>query len=267
LGNCFPEFWRWQSANFLPVDQYGRKWMPRPGVEAAIVAQMRGFTHVVNKSALTTRPPVVKIVHDVPLDAKTAAVYRELDGENTTDKIAAAIAQGLMPRSELAIVTKLMQVCSGASYNDQGGWSRLHDRRLDMLQEIHEGHDRPTLVFITYRHELERIQERFPSALEIDAERIDARNRGEIEMLVAHPASAGHGVNLQDGSDCIVWFSLPWSVEPYQQANARLARQGQKSSTVTIHVMLNNGLIDSIALDVVHQRIAEQDRLVAALEM
>jgi hypothetical protein len=260
-------FWQWQQRHFFPVDHYNRKWVPRNMFyELAIIKAMRAFAYVVDKTALATRPPVIEIIHNVPLDAENLKIYRELDGENTTDLVAKKVAQGLMPASEMATVTKLMQVVSGASYNDEGGWTRLHDRRLDALQEIHEGHDKPTLVFITYRHELERIQQRFPFALEIDAERIKAWNRGEIEMLVAHPASAGHGVNLQDGSDCIVWFSLPWSAELYQQANARLARQGQRSSTVTIHILLNTGLIDSIALDVVHQRIAEQDLLITALE-
>jgi SNF2 family DNA or RNA helicase len=120
-------------------------------------------------------------------------------------------------------------------------------------------------VFITYRHELERIRQRFPDARELSADRIDAWNAGEIEMLVAHPASAGHGVNLQYGSDTIVWFSLPWSAELYAQANARLVRQGQ-GSTVNIHVLLSRGRIDEIAHRVVRQRIADQDQLIAALE-
>jgi hypothetical protein len=266
LGTGFDsQFWRWQSANFVPVDQYARKWVPRHGVEDMIVRRMQPFTHVVDQAALATRPPVLEVVHDTPLDPKSLAVYAELDGEGTTDKVAAMVARGLMPRSEMAIVTKLMQVCSGASYNAEGGWTRLHDRRLDMLQELHEGHDRPTLVFITYRHELERIQERFPAAVELSAERIDAWNRGELEMLVAHPASAGHGVNLQHGSDTIIWFSLPWSAELYEQGNARVARQGQRSATVNIHILLSRGRIDEIALRVLHQRITEQERLIGAL--
>ena len=163
-----------------------------------------------------------------------------------------------------------MQVLSGASYDDDGSntghWVRLHERRLDMLQEIHEGHDRPTLVFITFRHvELERIQERFPAAQGLSADRIDAWNRGEIELLVAHPASAGHGVNLQYGSDTLVWFSLPWSAELFAQANARLARQGQ-GNTVNIHIMISTGKIDEIALRVVRGRLRAQDELIEALQ-
>jgi hypothetical protein len=225
---------------------------------------LRSFTHVVDQAALNTRPPVVEVIHDVPLDAASDAIYQALDPDGVADAVAAKAAAGLIPASEMAIVTKLVQVCSGAVYDDQGTWRRLHDRRLDMLAEIHDGHDSPTLVFVTFRHEIERIKERFPFAQELAAERIDAWNRGEIEMLIAHPASAGHGVNLQQGSDTLVWFSLPWSAELYAQANARLARQGQ-TGTVTIHVLLSRRRIDEIAYHVVYRRLVEQERLVATL--
>jgi SNF2 family DNA or RNA helicase len=208
---------------------------------------------------------VVEVVHNVPLDPASDAIYQALDPDGVGDAVATKAAAGLLPASEMAIVTKLMQVCSGASYDDTGKWRRLHDRRLDMLAEIHEAHDRPTLVFVSFRHEIERIKERFPSAKELTADRIDAWNAGDIEMLIAHPASAGHGVNLQAGSDTLVWFSLPWSAELYAQANARLARQGQ-TGTVTIHVLLSRGRIDEIAYRIVHRRLVEQEQLITALQ-
>jgi hypothetical protein len=164
-GTAFPHFFQWRWTKFFTNDIYERRWFPRQGVEEEVTATLREFTRVVDRAALATRPPVIEIIHDVPLDAKSAAVYAALDGNGTTDIVAARIAQGLLPASLMAIVVKLMQVCSGASYvNDQADLQRLHDRRLDMLQEIHEEHDRPTLVFITFRHELTRIRERFPFA-------------------------------------------------------------------------------------------------------
>jgi hypothetical protein len=263
-GQAFPAFYPWRNSNFFPVDIYQRQWRPRSGVEAAVTDRLRAFTHVVDQAALDTRPPLVEIVHDVPLDRASDAVYQALDTGGTTDVVAAKAASGLISASEMAIVTKLMQVCSGASYDDTGGWRRLHDRRLDMLQELHGAHDRPTLVFVTFRHEIERIKERFPIAQELSAERIDAWNSGEIEMLLAHPTSAGHGVNLQHGSDTIVWFSLPWSAELFAQANARLARQGQ-TGTVSINILISSGRIDEIALRVVRNRLQAQDALIEAL--
>ena len=265
LGTALPPFHAWRNSNFFSVDIYERQWRPRSGVEAAVTDRLRAFTHVVDQAAMNTRPPVVEIEHDVPLDAASAAVYAALDEGGVTDAVATKVAAGLRPASEMAIATKLMQVCSGAVYGGDGRVRHLHDRRLDMLAEIHEGHDRPTLAFTTFRHEIDRIQARFPFARELTPDLIDPWNRGEIEMLIAHPASAGHGINLQHGSDVATWFSLPWSAELFAQANARLARQGQ-ASTVNIHILISRGRIDEIALRVVHQRLAEQDELIEALQ-
>jgi hypothetical protein len=148
----------------------------------------------------------------------------------------------------MAIVGRLMQVCSGALYTDtpSGAFNRLHDRRLDMLGDIHEGHSRPTLVFINFRHEATRIRERFSFARELTPDLLPAWNAGDIEMGYAHPASMGHGINAQGGSNVLCWFSLTWSAELFAQANARLARQGQ-IDTVNIHIVLCAGRIDEIA--------------------
>jgi hypothetical protein len=265
---AFPPFYAWRAANFFPVDRYERQFYPRTGAEAATVDLLRPFTYVVDNAALATRPPVVEIVHDVPLEGKAATLYQEIDTGNVSVEIATAAMSDesfRMRVSEEAVVTKLMQVLSGAIYaGPEGNWERLHDRRLDMLEEIHVGHDRPTLVLVGYRHEFTRIKARFPFAVELSAERIDDWNAGRIEMLLAHPASAGHGVNLQYGSDTAVWFSLPWSAELYQQANARLARQGQ-TGAVTIHILLSRERIDEVAYHIVRRRIIEQDQLIAAL--
>jgi hypothetical protein len=263
-SKAFSPFYPWRGANFFTTDPYQRIWQPRFGVDDAVIDTLRTFTKVVDRSALATRPPVVEIVHDIEFDPISAGIYAELDAGGVTDSIAANLAQGLRPGSELAIVGKLMQVCSGAVYDDEGVWRRLHDLRLDMLEEIHAAHRRPTLVFFNFRHEAERIRQRFPFAVELHAGLIDSWNAGRIEMLLAHPASAGHGVNLQYGSDTLVWFSLPWSAELFQQANARLARQGQPH-TVNIHILISSGRIDEIALRVVRNRLRAQDELIEAL--
>ena len=264
-GRLFPSFYRWRAANFFSIDPYERHWRPVHGAEDAIIDALRSFTHVVDQVALDTRPAVVEIVHDVPLPPEAAAVYAQFDN-GTTANMRALLAAGIQPAHDLAVVGKLMQVLSGAVYTGDAAssWKLLHGSRLDALAEIHDGHDRPTLVFVTFRHEVERILQRFPAARELRAGRIDAWNRGEIEMLVAHPASAGHGVNLQYGSDTIVWFSLPWSAELYAQANARIARQGQ-AHTVNVHLLVSPDKIDRIALTVVRRRIAEQDALIEQL--
>jgi hypothetical protein len=266
-GRAFPPFGSWRDAHFFPTDLYQRHWVPRQASEPVIIAKVREFTHVVDREALSTRPPVIEIVHDVQLPADVAALYDELDAGGTTASVAQLAAAGVPTISEMAIVGRLMQVCSGALYTDTaaGAFSRLHDRRLDMLADIHDGHSRPTLVFINFRHEAARIRERFAFARELTPERLDAWNAGEIEMAYAHPASMGHGINAQRGSNVLCWFSLIWSAELFTQANARLVRQGQVD-TVNIHIMLCRDRIDDIALDVVRRRMAEQERLIEALE-
>lgn len=266
---AFPQFYQWRAQNFFAVDPDERIWYPRTGAETATIDRLRPFTHVVSETAVATRPPVVELIHDVPLDAKTAALYQVADIGNATANLAAQtdtiLTLSLSRVNEQAVVGKLMQILSGAVYRDGDNWERVHDRRLDALTEIHDGHDRPTLVFVNFRHEIVRIKERFPSAEELRADRIAAWNAGEIEMLLAHPASAGHGVNLQQGSDTLVWFSLPWSAELFQQANARLARQGQQG-TVSIHILLSRDRVDEVALRALRGRTADQEALITALQ-
>jgi SNF2 family DNA or RNA helicase len=264
-GRAFAPFYRWRNTQFFSNDLYQRIWHPHAGVEDQVINTLRSFTKVVDRAALNTRPPVVEIVHDIELDPLSAGVYQQLDSGGITDAVTARLAQGLLPSSEMAIVGKLMQVLSGAVYDDAGGWRHLHDLRLDALAEIHAAHCHPTLVYFNFRHEAERIRQRFPFAAELRPELIDPWNTGRIEMLIAHPASAGHGINLQHGSDTLVWFSLPWSAELFQQANARLARQGQ-TSTVNIHILISAGMIDEIALRVVRNRLRAQDALIEALQ-
>jgi hypothetical protein len=265
-GLAFPPFNPWRDAHFFPTDLYLRHWVPKQASEPAIVAKVREFTHVVDREALSTRPPVVEIVHDVQLPPDVAALYDELDAGGTTASVARLAAAGVPVISEMAIVGRLMQVCSGALYTDTaaGAFSRLHDRRLERLADIHEGHSRPTLVFVNFRHEAARIREHFSFARELTPDLLDAWNAGEIEMAYAHPASMGHGINAQRGSNVLCWFSLTWSAELFAQANARLVRQGQ-TDTVSIHIMLCAGRIDAIAHAILSGRLIEQAQLIEAL--
>jgi hypothetical protein len=266
-SRSFPPFVPWRDAHFFPVDPYARHWVPRTGVEAVVTGAVRQFTHVVDQAALATRPPIVEVVHDIVLPPDAVALYDSLDA-GTTATLAAAIAAGVATPPEQAVVTKLQQVCSGAIYRSagDGAFTVLHDLRLDALAEIHDGHGRPTLVFVQYRHEAARILQRFPFARQLTPPLLDAWNRGEIPMLVAHPASAGHGINLQYGSEVVVWFGgTGWSAELWAQANARLARQGQASPTVTVHILLCRERIDEIAYRSIQHRVREQARLVEAL--
>ena len=186
----------------------------------------------------------------VELPAKAWSVYKELEkdlvteiGHNDLCKVVAS--------SAAVLVNKLAQVASGAVYNEGGEAQQLHTAKLDALDAIVEdAEDQNVLVFYQYRHELERLKSKYKHAVVLaeDKTSIERWNRGEIKMLIAHPASAGHGLNLQHGGHIAVWLGLPWSLDQYLQANKRLHRSGQ-SHPVQIYHVLTKGTIDEEILD------------------
>lgn len=161
---------------------------------------------------------------------------------------------------------KLLQMANGFAYDANGGEYRIHDRKLEALGELIEAAQRPVLVFYSFTADRERILGSFPNA-KILQSRDDVRawNNGEVPILLAHPASAGHGLNLQAGGNTIIWFGLPWSLELYQQANARLYRQGQRDTVYIYHLLTK----DTHDVDVLHALRAKdmtQEALLKALK-
>lgn len=168
--------------------------------------------------------------------------------------------------SAAAVSNKLLQMANGAIYDKDGQYTEIHDAKLEALEEIYEA-NKPLLVFYSYKSDLERIRKKFPEARTLDsAEDVDAWNRGEIPLLLAHPASAGYGLNLQDGGSTIVWFGLTWSLEQYQQANARLKRQGQKHQVI-IHHLIARGTIDEQVMKAIRSKAEGQAAMMEAVRM
>ena len=163
-------------------------------------------------------------------------------------------------------MTKLLQLSNGSAYADDGSVARIHERKLDALEEIVDTTDGPVLVFYSFRHDLQAIKDRIPEARELSGPGdISAWNRGEIRVLLAHPASVGYGLNLQDGGHVIVWYGLTWSLELYQQANARLHRQGQ-TRPVIIHHLIAEGTVDEQVMRALKAKDTGQAALLAALK-
>ena len=162
---------------------------------------------------------------------------------------------------------KLLQLANGAAYDDHGAVFHVHDRKLDALEDIRaESHGQPLLVFYSYQHDRDRILDRFPDAVVMEgSDTISRWNAGEIPMLLCHPASCAYGINLQAGGHIIVWFGLPWSLELYQQANARLNRMGQGQSVIVHHVVCAETL-DEKVLAVLERKDATQRGLLDALK-
>lgn len=167
-----------------------------------------------------------------------------------------------------ALSGKLLQMASGAVYDSEGRALRIHDRKLDALEDLIEAaNGKPLLVAYWYKHDLERIRERFDARV-IDTEQdITDWNAGRIPVALIHPASAGHGLNLQAGGNTIVWFSLTWSLELYQQLNARLWRQGQAASTVIVQHIITAGTHDEDVMMTLERKNTGQAALIEAVKV
>lgn len=162
-------------------------------------------------------------------------------------------------------INKLLQYTSGAVYNEEKQAVRISDKRLDVLESIVGANERPILVLYNFKHERESILKRF-KARELKTEQDQKDwNEGKIQMLIAHPASIGYGINIQYGSNIIVWYGLNWSLELNQQANARLYRQGQKEAVIVNYIVAKN-TVDEKVMDAISRKEISQEGLLAALK-
>lgn len=171
-----------------------------------------------------------------------------------------------------ALSGKLSQMANGAVYADSGETVRIHERKLDALEDIIESMGgKPLLVAYWFQHDLERITERLHK-LKIPFSRLDSSesirrwNAGELPVALIHPASAGHGLNLQSGGSTLVWFGLTWSLELYQQTVARLWRQGQTADTVVVQHIITEGTIDGRILKTLSEKDSTQSALIEAVK-
>lgn len=169
--------------------------------------------------------------------------------------------------SAAALSNKLLQMANGRVYDDEHNVVNLHHAKLDALADIVEANPgKPVLVFYAYQHDLDMLQEAFPKARVLrGAEEMRDWNAGRIEILLAHPASTAYGLNLQAGGHIIVWYGLTWSLEQYQQANARLYRQGQKEPVI-VHHLVTEGTIDTKVMQALSRKAAGQDALMEAVK-
>lgn len=165
-----------------------------------------------------------------------------------------------------SVTNKLLQLANGGIYDEDKNFHKIHDRKLEALSDlVEEAQGENILVFYSFISDLDRLQKKFPDAVKLEgSEDIKNWNEGKIKILLAHPASAGHGLNLQDGGSIIVWFGLNWSLELYQQANARLQRQGQKN-VVRIYRLLTKGTVDERVVKVLDGKHMTQEELLKRL--
>jgi SNF2 family DNA or RNA helicase len=251
-------FWsRGRLPNGVPIG-----WELKPGAEDAIHRKLSDLCLHIPLTKLDL-PEIVYNRVPTELPAKIRALYDELKIEMTVNLD--LMGGDVTADSAGVLSAKLAQVTAGSIYDDDRHVVHLHEAKLDQLAEIIEQTEGGLLVFYRFRHEAERILKRFKQATSVKAQgAIDAWNRREIPVMVAHPASAGHGLNLQYGGSTCVWTSVSFSLEEWQQGNARLHRQGQENR-VMIHTLTTPDTIDEHVLDVLEGKKTVQQALLDAL--
>lgn len=267
MGQRLGRFLTHYRERFFVPDKRSREmvysYKPREGAERKIYdligdicISMKATDHLQMPELITNRVEVKLSMQERKLydTLKREMLLQLKDGE--IDAVNAAALSG-----------KLLQMANGAVYDTQGRTVIIHDRKLDALEDLAEAaNGKPVLVAYWFRHDLERIQKRFPDSRVIDTgSDIADWNAGRIPMGLLHPASGGHGLNLQEGGSTIIWYGLTWSLELYRQLNARLWRQGQKSGTVVIHHIIAADTHDEDVIRALERKDTGQEALISAV--
>lgn len=259
------------------------EWKLRIGAKDAINRKLQDLCLSMKSEDWLALPPTLYSTVFVQMDAKGRGAYEKFKKDKVLPLLKAAdgiwqldprdpgqLAEmnAVIKGDTAATVTgKLLQMANGAVYDDTQGVVHIHDAKLDALEEIVEANaGENLLVFYAYQHDKNRILDRFPKARIFSGPQ-DAEdwNAGKVPMLLCHPASTGHGLNLQHGGHIIVWFGLTWSLELYQQANARLPRPGQKRSVIILHIVCKD-THDEHVLAALQSKDTEQSALLSALK-
>lgn len=257
---------QYRTSYFRPDKQNGQvvfSYKPLPGAEKQIYGKLSDITISMKSTDHLQMPELINSRYTVYLSEKEDSRYADLKKD-----LVLQLPDGEITAANAASLSgKLSQMANGAVYTDAGETVAIHERKLDALEDIIEAaNGKPVLVAYWFRHDLKRISGRLQK-LKIPYARLDTDgsirkwNAGEIPVALIHPASAGHGLNLQGGGNTLVWFGLTWSLELYQQTVARLWRQGQESETVVVQHIITKGTIDERIM----RALSEKDTMQAAL--
>ena len=255
----------YRNAYFLPDKRSADRiftYKPADRAEQMIYDRISDIT-ISMKSADYLKLPEC-IINEVPvfMDVKEKRIY-----ETFKEDMVAKIKDEEIDAANAAVLSgKLLQMANGCIYDEDKKAIKIHDRKLDALEDLIESaNGKPLLVAYWFQHDLARIKERFPVREIKTSKDIEDWNQGKIPLAVIHPASAGHGLNLQTGGSTLVWFGLTWSLELYQQCNARLHRQGQ-TDTVVIHHIIAKGTIDEDVMAALQRKEKIQNALINAVK-
>lgn len=259
LGAYREEFFRPGARNGYVV----YKWDLRQGAQEEIEKRISDLCVSMSAKDYLTLPKRIDNVIPIKLSEQELGLYKTLESEQL---LHLSEEDDIVALSAAAVMTKLLQIANGRAYNTEGEPVDIHQKKLEALREIIEDTDSPILVFYSFRHDLEAIRGSVPEARELGGPKdIKDWNEGRVRVLLAHPASVGYGLNLQDGGHTIVWYGLTWCLELYQQANARLYRQGQEKPVI-IHHLVAEGTVDEQVMKALEAKDMSQAALLAALK-
>jgi len=262
---------KYRDDYFIPDKRNGQiifSYKPLPFAEDAIYRQISDITISMKSTDHLKMPELISSEYPVKLSEPERKRYEELK----RDLVLQLPGGDVTAANAASLSGKLSQMANGAVYSDTQEIIRIHDRKLDALEDLIEAaNGKPVLVAYWFRHDLERITERLQhnkikfSRLD-SSESIRSWNSGELPVALIHPASAGHGLNLQEGGSTLIWFGLTWSLELYQQTNARLWRQGQTENTVVVQHIITKDTIDGRILKALREKNSTQAALINAVK-
>ena len=260
----------YRSQYFIPDKRNGMvvfSYKPLPNAESEIYEKISDITISMKAKDHLKMPELITAEYPVYMSESEREIYDKL----CKDLVLELKESEITAANAAALSGKLCQLSNGALYDDEGDVIEIHDRKLDALEDIIESmNGKPLLVAYWFKHDYDRIAKRLQS-LHIPFSKLDTEdsirkwNKGEIPVALIHPASAGHGLNLQEGGSTFVWFGLTWSLELYQQANARLWRQGQKDTVVIQHIVAKN-TIDERIMKALSEKDSTQSALIEAVK-
>ena len=257
---------QYRNAYFQPDKRNGMvvySYKPLPVAEQRIYDKISDITISMKATDHLKMPELISAEYMVQLSENEKEKYDRLK----KDLIFSTEDNEVTATNAASLSNKLSQMANGAVYSDDGETVHIHDRKLDALEDIIESmNGRPLLVAYWFKHDLERIKKRFEIREIKSSEDISDWNSGKIPVALIHPASAGHGLNLQSGGSTLVWFGLTWSLELYQQTNARLWRQGQTADTVVIQHIIAKSTIDEQIMKALKTKDTTQAALITAVK-
>ena len=254
---------QYRDAYFKP-DWNGYTYSLLPGADKAIYDKIADISISMKTTDYLHMPELISVSVPVYLDEWEMERYSKME----KDMVLPYMGEDITAANAAVLCGKLVQLASGCIYTDDSEAMLVHDRKLDALEDLIEAQNgRPALVAFWYQHERQRIMERFEGARELKTDQdIADWNAGRIPIALIQPSSAGHGLNLQEGGSTIIWFTMPWSLELYQQTNARLWRQGQRAESVVIQHLTAAGTIDEDIMLALTSKDLVQSKMMEAVK-